>query len=521
MSTLPKHSRDLGVRVLSLDGGGAGVLSELLILERMMYRIQVEGRLDTQPSPCECFELIGGSGTGGIIVLMLGRLQMSVKDTISAYETLRPHFKIGFGQEFQTGRFEDSLKKIFKEEQMKNVGTDACKTFVCAINQSNMQAAIPVLFRSYDTPEEPASNYMLWEVARATSATPGLFKPMEIGLGGMKQHYIDGGLGNNNPTSLVLEEAKMMHPTQPIVLISSIGSGHPDTIQISQPSRLSTIAKALKMIATDCEKTHQETARRFRGLPNTYFHFNVEQGMQGLEAQYWGKLSEMSAHTDAYLRTSDTKSKLTEAVRVILNPAVPVPASESPFYASVCPPPTFHFTGRQDILQKMLKYFNTDVGQRHVLLLYGLGGAGKSQIAFKFVEMSAFSTPHFSDIYIIDSSTQQTIENDLVTLALAKHIGKTAKDSLHWLSHQHKEWLIIFNNADNIHLDLGEFFPSGSHENIIITSRNPNLTHLAQAEHKVDPTELEDAIDILLITARNDSMAPENREIGRQIVQVF
>ncbi|KAJ7830580.1 hypothetical protein B0H13DRAFT_1655074 [Mycena leptocephala] len=47
------------------DGGGAGALSELLILERMMYRTKTEGHLDTAPSPCECFELIGGSGTGG------------------------------------------------------------------------------------------------------------------------------------------------------------------------------------------------------------------------------------------------------------------------------------------------------------------------------------------------------------------------------------------------------------------------------------------------------------------------
>ena len=34
----------------------------------------------------------------------------------------------------------------------------------------------------------------------------------------------------------------------------------------------------------------------------------------------------------------------------------------------------------------MHAYFSHDVGKRHVFVLYGLGGAGKSQISFKFIE---------------------------------------------------------------------------------------------------------------------------------------
>lgn len=82
-NTFPRRSPDQGVRVLSLgelvflflivisdshtgrqDGGGTGALSELLILERMMFRAKTEGLLDTVPSPCECFDIIGGSGMG-------------------------------------------------------------------------------------------------------------------------------------------------------------------------------------------------------------------------------------------------------------------------------------------------------------------------------------------------------------------------------------------------------------------------------------------------------------------------
>jgi Cdc6-like AAA superfamily ATPase len=33
----------------------------------------------------------------------------------------------------------------------------------------------------------------------------------------------------------------------------------------------------------------------------------------------------------------------------------------------------------------MLDYFTKDVGKRHICLLYGLGGSGKTQTALKFI----------------------------------------------------------------------------------------------------------------------------------------
>ncbi|KAJ7452606.1 hypothetical protein FB451DRAFT_1374060 [Mycena latifolia] len=517
-----------GVRVLSLDGGGAGALSELLILERIMYQVQATLPSDTAPAPCDYFEVIGGSGVGGIIALMLGRLRMSVSASISAYEKLRPKSKRGSAEKFKASQLEAALRQIFQEETMRDVSPHACKTnypyldatpsFVCAMHESNLNAGIPELFRSYDTPEEPALDCRIWEAARATSATPGLFKPMEIGRGGVRPKYIGGGVWNNNPTSLVVAEAQKMYPSQPVVLVVSVGSGHPDTIQIPRSPSLTAFAKTLKSIATDCERIHEDNARRFRSSPNTYFRLNVQQGLQGFEQQHWGRSGEVSTHTRVYLGTEDVKSKLTSAVNIILNPVVPM--SDSPAYLKVCPPPSVHFTGREDILQQMTEYFNTSIGQRHIFLLHGLGGSGKSQIAFKFVEQSSsMLESRFPDVYFVDSSSQQTIENDLLTLALAKKVGKTFQDSLLWLSHQHTEWLIVFNNADDINLNLGQYFPSGSHGNILVTSRNPDLGQLAQATHKVEQMGLEEAIDLLLSAAHYDIIEVANRDVGKQIVQ--
>jgi hypothetical protein len=51
-----------------------------------------------------------------------------------------------------------------------------------------------------------------------------------------------------------------------------------------------------------------------------------------------------------------------------------------------CPPPSPTFTGRRDILAKMHAYFSSDIGKRHIFVLYGLGGVGKSEISRKFIE---------------------------------------------------------------------------------------------------------------------------------------
>lgn len=69
------------IRLLSLDGGGIRGLSSLLILRRLMSAINPE----SPPKPCEHFDMIGGSSTGGLIAIMLGRLRMTVDDCIAAY----------------------------------------------------------------------------------------------------------------------------------------------------------------------------------------------------------------------------------------------------------------------------------------------------------------------------------------------------------------------------------------------------------------------------------------------------
>ena len=90
---------------------------------------------------------------------------------------------------------------------------------------------IPVLLRTYNSPEEEPVYCTIWEAARATSAAPTFFKRMVIGT----TEYIDGGMGANNPTDLLLQEAKSLFPDGKIACVLSIGTGKPDTIRIPKP----------------------------------------------------------------------------------------------------------------------------------------------------------------------------------------------------------------------------------------------------------------------------------------------
>jgi patatin-like phospholipase/acyl hydrolase len=75
-----------GLRLLSLDGGGVRGLSSLYILRDLMSRVSADA--ETIAKPCDYFDMIGGTSTGGLIAIMLGRLEMTVEDCIDAYKEL-------------------------------------------------------------------------------------------------------------------------------------------------------------------------------------------------------------------------------------------------------------------------------------------------------------------------------------------------------------------------------------------------------------------------------------------------
>jgi patatin-like phospholipase/acyl hydrolase len=123
-------------------------VSALLILESVMEKIRDNKGVERTPLPCEYFDLIGGTSTGGyysrhrfviwiaeellrIIAIMLGRLQMSVDECIRAYkkvakQAFTPRQILQFPMR-PTGKFSASAL----EDAIKQVIADQCKEGAC------------------------------------------------------------------------------------------------------------------------------------------------------------------------------------------------------------------------------------------------------------------------------------------------------------------------------------------------------------------------------------------------------
>ena len=124
------------LRLLSLDGGGVRGLSSLMVLEDLMesimkeeQRLKIRPRNDnTIPKPCDYFDLIGGTSTGGIIAILLGRLRLDVRRCIEIYSELSQEifrndrslrisrFKLPTGPTRFSGQvLEKSIKEFLRE----------------------------------------------------------------------------------------------------------------------------------------------------------------------------------------------------------------------------------------------------------------------------------------------------------------------------------------------------------------------------------------------------------------------
>jgi patatin-like phospholipase/acyl hydrolase len=114
-----------GLNLLCLDGGGVRGLSSLYILKQLMELINI----NNPPRPCECFDMIGGTSTGGLIAIMLGRLGMTVEQCIIAYERLSPeiftklHHRLKINGKLQ-GRFDHKAIEKGVKDLLRDKGID-------------------------------------------------------------------------------------------------------------------------------------------------------------------------------------------------------------------------------------------------------------------------------------------------------------------------------------------------------------------------------------------------------------
>ncbi|KAH8823530.1 hypothetical protein DL96DRAFT_1713932 [Flagelloscypha sp. PMI_526] len=469
----------------------------------MLHRLEEDHQLSRPAKVSDYFDMVCGSGLGGLLAIMCGVLHMTGDQLVEEFISLcTAVFPGELDIEQRTSRLEEEIKRIiakFSEgrEDKRMLDEDGkCKTFVCTAPAHNTSHAR--LIRSYRSRTNASPDCMAWEAARATTATPGLFLPISIGPEYIGETFVSGELGWNNPTDELAEEAARLFKSRYITCIVNIGSGHPGHLSLSNG-----LSDIFSRIALDCERVAEKMERRFGEVPGVYRRLSTEQGMQNLDVDFL-TLHEVVSHTHSYLQGSRVIRNIDgllqdlalrpERILVYMISGIVRSTTEAP-HPKICPQPTVYFTGRWKILQTMENYFFSTDDSCHVCVLYGIGGGGKTQIALKFIQRS---DNQFSEIFFIDASDRLTLENGLIAIASQSLDKPSVDDALRLLRTRRENWLLFLDNADDTSLDL-RLYVSWPHGNVLITTRNRNVrTHAPKCNIWVDKLEVEDATDLLL-----------------------
>ncbi|KAK5717227.1 hypothetical protein LTR15_009116 [Elasticomyces elasticus] len=340
-----------GLCLLSLDGGGVKGLSTLYLLRAIMQLLNDKRKAQNldRVKPYEIFDLIGGTSTGGLIAIMLGRLEMDVDECITEYKNLMctifdekkksllPFIgKFKINSRFSSKVLEEVIKDVIKNVNKARANSpnkspipidelfcledqsespQRCRVFVCA--QSEEIGNITRL-KSYRLDGDVRGEATIWQAALATTAATSFFDSAKIG----DRTYRDGALGANNPAKEVENEAaRIWHDTSGelqshVKCFLSLGTGQKGTYRVHDRA-WKFLSESLKNVATDTEPANEEVAARWNHLPNKpYVRFNVHHGLEDIElAEYQReKRGTMDAATHAYLGLAETRPRVASCV---------------------------------------------------------------------------------------------------------------------------------------------------------------------------------------------------------------
>ncbi|KAG9087574.1 hypothetical protein FS749_002835 [Ceratobasidium sp. UAMH 11750] len=290
----------------------------------------------------------------------------------------------------------------------------------------------------------------------------------------------------------------------------------------------------MKDVAIDCEAAAQRMAVRFQHAPDVYFRFSVEQGMQNMEMNDWERLSEVYAHTRAYMRLAETNTRLERATKAIGEGKKTIRMAHidgqiqqfmigQATHMKQCPAPTPVFTGREDKIAQVTACISRGDMERCVFVVHGMGGAGKTQIALKAIERTHAM---WTDVVYVDATSRETAIGALEQFSMARGIGSAHQDTITWLGSKRERWLLVFDNADDPSLGISSFMPRGDHGSILITTRLADMALVARGPRSacnLSSMEPAEALELLLKTARieHESITDDEREEGLKLVQDF
>ncbi|EXJ91939.1 hypothetical protein A1O3_00489 [Capronia epimyces CBS 606.96] len=516
------------VRLLALDGGGVRGLSSLMILEQLMQTIDPEH----PPKPCEYFDMIGGTSTGGLIAIMLGRLEMTIDECIDAYLLLsdkifqkKAHRVTIQGKiqgRFDAKKLEEVIKEVVTKKKLpadtllKSAGEATCKVFVCATSKETGET---VCLTSYQTPHgnnDLLNTATIWEACRATSAASSFFDPIAIGR--YDEEFVDGGTGANNPVWEVWNQAQAIYGPNPLEdhldCLVSIGTGVPSLTPFRDD--VLHIHETLIALATETEQTAERFRRSKAHLDDSghYYRFNVARGLEEVGLEESKKKKEIAAATRRYVASQEVLKQMQACADRVSRKQfsskyhIPFSLRGVPMLDKFADRPAELAELSQSLLpQRGLR-------RRRIFVLSGMGGIGKTQLAAQFARRHH---ERYSAVFWLDGSSEDSLKQSIALAATRVPAGqipeatRTAATSkgidlevvvecvLNWLSlPDNDSWLVVLDNVDREYrpkspqpgsYDVGRYFPEADHGSILVTTRLGELEQLGTAGKKLQKVD--------------------------------
>jgi predicted acylesterase/phospholipase RssA len=250
---LPGYSQ---ARVLSLDGGGVRGTVLVRILEQIEkmtnYRIY------------ELFDLVVGSGIGGVVALLVSLKSECLSNYVDFFmEYPQNIFKSGLLKRISTrnkSKYSNkTLKTVFQHLFGEKTMSKCCSpeyALVAVTAYRKMSTTWgPVFFTNYmhelglEETKEYAGRRLIhtcdvWQVAAVSTATPPLFRPQTVG----DDEYIDGSFVANNPSMHALQEATNLWK-RPIECLISVGTGFCQKTPKTGDARLTWLNRPIDLVS--------------------------------------------------------------------------------------------------------------------------------------------------------------------------------------------------------------------------------------------------------------------------------
>lgn len=159
-----------------------------------------------------------------------------------------------------------------------------------------------------------------------------------------------------------------------------------------------------------------------------------------------------------------------------------------------------------------------DARRRRILVLGGMGGIGKTQMAIYFAKQNQDS---YSSIFWLNATNETTMANSLRLLANRVLPSSTVKDLkddqlqilvLNWLSERrNNRWLLILDNHDEPdQYNIAKYYPAAAHGSIIVTTRQPRRINGDRILMK-SMTRTEECLRILATRSGRDNVETGKR----------